>query len=337
MSSCQICTNEYGGKVVPTTLTCCGEDTICFDCLEKDRVAKISNLTGNRKKIKCMLCNEEFHSVNDKPWVVNKTLIRLTGIEVDLSCVREAQAARQLASSTRKDVVSRRSQRNIVEQNSVALVGGGELAIQTSNANQASQNNESTETREEVVANNTSSSITTRSASRQKREASNENQLNIERQSTETHIESDEESRFSTVDEGYAARKRSKISVTASESLSSEDKDDLDDEDTNEDSKHWLDAVSKDINVYRVRIFKNDSLCNDDKFGRKSFWCIKNDYVASGANILIVDELRDKIRTGGLESVRDHIRDMDHDHLYVNLMHLLRVQHMSRHIGTLLK
>ena len=75
---------------------CC----ICFDCLEKDRVAKISNLAGNRKKIKCMLCNKEFHSVNDTPWVVNKTFIRLTGIEVDMSGVRQAQAARQQKAQT---------------------------------------------------------------------------------------------------------------------------------------------------------------------------------------------------------------------------------------------
>ena len=89
------------------------------------------------------------------------------------------------------------------------------------------------------------------------------------------------------------------------------------DEDTNKDSKYWLDAISKDdFNVYRVRIFKNDSLCNDDKFGRKcSFWCIQNGYVASGALMLIVDELRNKIQTGGLENVRDHIRDMDHKYL----------------------
>ena len=139
MSSCQICTNDYGGKVVPTTLTCCGEDTICFDCLEKDRVVKISNLTGNRKKIKCMLCNKEFHSVNDTPWNVNKTFIRLTGIGVDLSCVREAQAAMQLASSTRKDVVSRRSQRNVDHINN-----------EESGDDRGSDNNDSTSTSSEI-------------------------------------------------------------------------------------------------------------------------------------------------------------------------------------------
>jgi len=236
-----------------------------------------------------MLCNEEFHSVNDTPWVVNKTFIRLTGIEVDMSCVREAQAARRLASSTRKDVVSQRSQRNVdVEQN----------------------NNE--EGGDEIVFDNNDSTGTSSAPAGLKREAPD--QLSIQREeNVETH-ESDEESRFSTVDEGAAAKKRSKrTEVTAFESLSSEDEDDLDHEDT----KHWLDAVSKDdINVFRVRIFKNDSLCNDDKFGRKcSFWCIQNGYVASGALMLIVDELRDKIQTGGLENVRDHIRGMDHQHL----------------------
>jgi len=112
MSSCQICTNDYGGKVVPTTLTCCGEDTICFDCLEKDRVAKISNLTGNLKKIKCMLCNKEYHSVNDTPWVVNKSIIRLTGIEVDMSGVRQAQAARQQSTHAKTSTSSPQSTRH---------------------------------------------------------------------------------------------------------------------------------------------------------------------------------------------------------------------------------
>ena len=119
------------------------------------------------------------------------------------------------------------------------------------------------------------------------------------------------------MDEGAAARKRSKRTTAESESFYTEDTNDLDDEDTNEDTKHWPNAVSKDdVNVYRVRIFKKDSTCNDDKFGRKcSFWCIQNGYVATGANILLVDELRDKIQTGGLENIRDHIRDMDHQHL----------------------
>ena len=111
--SCQICTNSYGGKIIPTILTCCGED-ICFDCGESDRVAKISNLTGRRKMIQCMLCNQLFHSEKDTPWIVNKPLIRSNGIIVDMSSVKEAQLARQGDTSTRHD--TRRSQRTEEEE-----------------------------------------------------------------------------------------------------------------------------------------------------------------------------------------------------------------------------
>ena len=111
MNECSVCREDFGGKVVPAILTCCGEE-ICYECGENYRVAKISNLTGNRKKIKCLLCNAEFHSINDTPWIVNKPMIKRLNLQVDLSCVREAQAARHLAYSTRNyDAVSRRSQR----------------------------------------------------------------------------------------------------------------------------------------------------------------------------------------------------------------------------------
>ena len=88
--------------MVPTRLTCCGED-ICFDCGESDRVAKISNLTGRRKMIQCMLCNQLFHSEKDTPWIVNKRLIRSNGIIVDMSSVKKAQSARQARRSQRTE------------------------------------------------------------------------------------------------------------------------------------------------------------------------------------------------------------------------------------------
>ena len=51
-------------------------------------------MTGNRRKIKCMYCNNLFHSSKDTPWTVNRVYVRLLGIEVDTSAVREAEAAR---------------------------------------------------------------------------------------------------------------------------------------------------------------------------------------------------------------------------------------------------
>ena len=176
MSSCQICTNDYGGKVVPTTLTCCGEDTICFDCLEKDRVAKISNLTGNRKKIKCMLCNKEFHSVNDTPWVVNKTFIRLTGIEVDMSGVRQAQAARQQSTHAKTTTGSSIRRLHSTFSQGTEQDGGGENGDATNAVNQTEQQS--------------SSELNLRRSKRRK----------VRKENVET-CESDEESRFSTIDE----------------------------------------------------------------------------------------------------------------------------------------
>ena len=99
--TCQICTNGYGGTVVPAILMCCGEQ-VCFDCAEKDRNSKISELIGNRKFIKCMLCNQEFHSSKHTPWKVNKPFIELMGIEVDLSAVKKAQEDMQNASVQKK-------------------------------------------------------------------------------------------------------------------------------------------------------------------------------------------------------------------------------------------
>eukprot|EP00985_Skeletonema_marinoi_P004727 scaffold2051_cov139-Skeletonema_marinoi.AAC.11 len=89
---CPICTNEYGGKVVPTLLMCCCRD-VCFICVEKDRNSQIAQLEGNRKKISCILCRQKYHCSKDTPWRVNHLFIEYSGIDVDLTDVRETQAA----------------------------------------------------------------------------------------------------------------------------------------------------------------------------------------------------------------------------------------------------
>ena len=129
MDECSICRNDYGGQCIPTLLTCCLKGNVCFECAESDRAAKISNLTGNRKKIQCMFCNKLFHSVNDTPWIVNKPLIEKTGIEVDMSSVRDAQAARQLA-PVRKNI-PHRSRRTHEEEDTVASTTGANDTDQT--------------------------------------------------------------------------------------------------------------------------------------------------------------------------------------------------------------
>ena len=55
--------------------------------------------------IKCLFCNQLFHSGKDTPWTVNKPFIKSTGIDVDLSSVREAQSAMRMVvpSTTRRN------------------------------------------------------------------------------------------------------------------------------------------------------------------------------------------------------------------------------------------
>ena len=88
--SCGICVNDYGGMIVPMHLSCC-QNHICFDCAEKDRARQIGELIGNKKQIKCIYCNRLFHSSKETPWSVNKTLIEVANMTVDLSGVRAAQ------------------------------------------------------------------------------------------------------------------------------------------------------------------------------------------------------------------------------------------------------
>jgi hypothetical protein len=66
---------------------------VCYNCAENDRSTKITNLTGNNKQIKCMFCNQKYHSSKATPWKVNTHFIEESGIDVDLTLVRETQAA----------------------------------------------------------------------------------------------------------------------------------------------------------------------------------------------------------------------------------------------------
>ena len=77
---------------MPALFTCCTNHT-CYDCAEKYRNDKITQLKRNEKKIPCMWCGRKFHSSKDTPWVVNNHLIEVMGIDVDLTHVREIQAS----------------------------------------------------------------------------------------------------------------------------------------------------------------------------------------------------------------------------------------------------
>eukprot|EP00984_Skeletonema_dohrnii_P013961 scaffold5845_cov73-Skeletonema_dohrnii-CCMP3373.AAC.3 len=133
---CPICTNEYGGKVVPTLLMCCCRD-VCFICVEKDRNSQIAQLEGNRKKISCILCRQKYHCSKDTPWRVNHLFIEYSGIDADLTDVRETQAAMQGAAlynhrrgprrSTTADANSSGDSDNARVINAATDVSGGQV------------------------------------------------------------------------------------------------------------------------------------------------------------------------------------------------------------------
>ena len=84
---------------MPTLLICC-KTHVCYSCAEIYRNEQISELTGNKKKIQCMHCRNKFHSSKETPWIVNNPFIEDSGIDVDLTFVKETQAAMKEATMT---------------------------------------------------------------------------------------------------------------------------------------------------------------------------------------------------------------------------------------------
>ena len=280
MSSCQICTNDYGGKVVPTILTCCLAD-ICFDCGEKDRVAKISNLTGNRKKIQCMLCNKEFHSANDTPWIVNMPLIRSNGIEVDMSAVRQAQAARQQThTSTSTSSSQRRSQ---------------------STRHQETDQNDGGEEEEDTAV---VVSRTARQGQQQLRRS--------KRRKVNTEVINEDGD-----DNSNAATFSNEEGSIAYEQNNSDEGSDIDEEENielDENAKQWMKEMSKpNLNVYRIRCYNTESVTDEDPYARKTAqWCVNNGYTITCLELAKI--LPEHQRQDG-EALKERVISMDNDAL----------------------
>jgi len=124
---CPICRERYGGTVIPMLSKCCTSH-LCFHCAESHRNEQISQLEGNRKKIKCMFCCALYHSVRDIPWILDSRSIELTGLVVDLSALNASRAAMQL--QTRGTARSRNSNSLVMNesdavQQRVEVEGGG--------------------------------------------------------------------------------------------------------------------------------------------------------------------------------------------------------------------
>ena len=83
LDSCCICNEHYNlgssagsppDRRPVLTPNCCG-NTLCMQCAELHRTAKVTELSGNKKKIPCPFCNAPFHSENER-FVVNKFAMR---------------------------------------------------------------------------------------------------------------------------------------------------------------------------------------------------------------------------------------------------------------------
>ena len=181
LALCNICTEEFDDdpSIRPSdgmsshlpiqSARCSHTSSICYSCIMKIKMNKAVEENKDPCKIKWLGC----------PDCRKMTCFNTEDLIVDIGRCKMLRLLRNKSDSSSNNTST-----------SAPPVGGGESAasvdiLQTSNDNQLRQNNDSTETREEVVANSISSSITTRSASRQKRGASN--QLSIE-ENTEMRV-----------------------------------------------------------------------------------------------------------------------------------------------------
>ena len=249
LRACQVCCNEYGGTVVPTMLICC-LNQVCFGCAEKDRNAKIALLTGNRKMIKCMLCNQEFHSSKETPWKVNKPFIESNSIEVDLSAVKEAQVAMQQSASSAPNNRRRNPRRDVQESMQETMENNQQeeeeaegLVERPQKRSRRNRNSDRT-----ALALPASEEDSQNLAGMQLSEVVNDGRTETE-ESTDTQDEGDEDA-------------KSWLNI----------------------------VLSVGVSVYRVRVSQKASIRKEgDQYGRKcSFWCIKNGYVSASACMLRV-------------------------------------------------
>ena len=226
----------------------------------------------------------------------------MTGIEVDMTSVREAQAAMQQAPSTRNNTNPRRSQRT---QEGEDQNGSGEegttnnVAASTSNGMQqlssllvsnqprrsrrhvqnediagVGTNNGDRNDGDTQTAHNQDTSITevveTRARKRTRRTGADIEASTLSHQSLkddDTPSSSDLQLTVTVNGERYSS--------DTMNGMESEEDDNLD-----EDAKLWLNAMSKEkIDVYRIRCYNTEAVKPDDRYARKcSQWCVNNGY-----------------------------------------------------------
>ena len=285
---------------MPTLLMCC-MNHVCYDCAEKHRISKIDELKRNEKKIKCMFCNGKFHCIKDTPWKVNNHFIEESGIDVDLTVVRETQAS-MLATATTNNRANRRSSatssnRNVADEgnsnNASAAVRPNEQEDTEGGGNNEAEiidlvRNDNGDSASSPIAFSNHDSGTTlrrsrRLSLRNTAVASDENQsqrnqmITSTRQSKRLKTEGTDaaddiiETNINRSTDNIEVDPRMKSDVHQQRAESTASNNEAED-------RRWNDALSiPDLDVYRIRCYNNVRTLVDDKFSRRiSEWCVNN-------------------------------------------------------------
>jgi len=288
---CVICTNDYGGRIVPAMLTCC-MNHVCYDCAESDRSRKITDLEGNRKLIRCIFCNQKYHCSKETPWKVNNHFIEESGIDVDLTFVRETQAAMTAGVTNNQRKGPRRrpetSSLNNAADNSNVVVRQN---VPRSSGRGDGEGGEDTEVEIIDLSNNQDSpsiALTNRDA------GTNLRRSQRTRRPTERNLADEMQSSNDDITTNTRQSKRSRIverevaGDTIERAIENRRVTNIDDERYHQGAnstvsdeagdQQWREVIAKDnADVYRIRCYNNDSKTEGDKFSRRiSEWCVKN-------------------------------------------------------------
>lgn len=89
------------------TPNCCGQ-TLCLECAETHRAAKIGELSGNKKKIPCPMCQAPFHSVEAK-FIPNRYVMRKLESLLPTSNASKSTTATSGRSTSKPDSQSKKA------------------------------------------------------------------------------------------------------------------------------------------------------------------------------------------------------------------------------------
>jgi hypothetical protein len=214
---------------------------------------------------------------------VNKSIIRLTGIEVDMSGVRQAQAARQQSTTHAKTSTSSIPQRR-----------------SQSTRHQETEQNEGGEEEEDttVVVNRTTGQG--QQLRRSKRRKVNTEVINED---------GDDNSNAATV-----SNEEGSIVDDQKNSDEGSDIDEEDDIELGEDEKQWMKETSKsNLNVYRIRCYNTEAVTDEDPYARNTAqWCVNNGYTIT---CLELAKIMPKEQRHDGEAIKRRVLSMDIDSL----------------------